>query len=276
MTSTFNSLGIDNLRFFTGDGHEIIMQKIFSARWEIIPNDRVFSAFYKNPYGHFELSPKKDLSYLMDDEHTMPDGNFTLSGAVDMSDNYQYDVEATAQASTSGLQKAIGEKNLRSVVTLKVKGSINSYDIMVMRNKMDNLHHLDLSDADIKSNSYDYYTGFSTQDDILDPHSFADLDKLLTVKLPKSVKYINQAFNNCSQLRSVEMPENLICVGDTLDNEWSMGGEAFSNCTNLEYIIFHNCEKIGGSAFYQCNSLQEITLPKNLKHVGSYAFSQCI
>ena len=188
---------------------------------------------------------------------------------------FDYDVEATAQASTSGLQKAIGEKNLRSVVTLKVKGSINSYDIMVMRNKMDNLHHLDLSDADIKSNSYDYYTGFSTQDDILDPHSFADLDKLLTVKLPKSVKYINQAFNNCSQLRSVEMPENLICVGDTLDNEWSMGGEAFSNCTNLEYIIFHNCEKIGGSAFYQCNSLQEITLPKNLKHVGSYAFSQC-
>ena len=188
---------------------------------------------------------------------------------------FDYDVEATAQASTSGLQKAIGEKNLRSVVTLKVKGSINSYDIMVMRNKMDNLHHLDLSDADIKSNSYDYYTGFSTQDDILDPHSFADLDKLLTVKLPKSVKYINQAFNNCSQLRSVEMPENLICVGDTLDNEWSMGGEAFSNCINLEYIIFHNCEKIGGSAFYQCNSLQEITLPKNLKHVGSYAFSQC-
>jgi len=192
-----------------------------------------------------------------------------------MGTQFDYNVEATAQASTSGLQKAIGEKNLRSVVTLKVKGSINSYDIMVMRNKMDNLHHLDLSDADIKSNSYDYYTGYSTQDDILGPYSFAGLDKLLTVKLPKSVKYINQAFNNCSQLRSVEMPENLICVGDTLDNEWDMSGEAFSNCTNLENIMFHNCEKIGGSAFYQCNSLQEITLPKNLKHVGSYAFYNC-
>lgn len=192
-----------------------------------------------------------------------------------MGTQFDYNVEATAQASTSGLQKAIGEKNLRSVVTLKVKGSINSYDIMVMRNKMDNLHHLDLSDADIKSNSYDYYTGYSTQDDILGPYSFAALDKLLTVKLPKSVKYINQAFNNCSQLRSVEMPENLICVGDTLDNEWDMSGEAFSNCTNLENIMFHNCEKIGGSAFYQCNSLQEITLPKNLKHVGSYAFYNC-
>ena len=193
-----------------------------------------------------------------------------------MGTQFNYDVEATAQASTSGLQKAIGEKNLRSVVTLKVKGSINSYDIMVMRNKMDNLHHLDLADADVKSNTYDYYTGYSTQDDILGPHSFADLDKLITVKLPRSVKYIDQAFNNCSQLRSVEMPENLICVGNSNDNNWGMmDGGAFRNCNNLEEIIFHNCEKIGGCAFYQCNSLQEITLPKNLKHVGNYAFNGC-
>lgn len=192
-----------------------------------------------------------------------------------MGTQFNYDVEATAQASTSGLQKAIGEKNLRSVVTLKVKGSINSYDIMVMRNKMDNLHYLDLADADVKSNTYNYYTGYSTQDDILGPHSFADLDKLMTVKLPKSVKYIDLAFNNCRQLRSVEMPENLICVGDTADWNWNKDGGAFGNCTNLEEIIFHNCEKIGGKAFYQCNSLQEITLPKNLKHIGSYAFLYC-
>lgn len=199
----------------------------------------------------------------------------TMSGNIfPMGTQFDYNVEANAQASTSGLQKAIGEKNLRSVVTLKVKGSINSYDIMVMRNKMDYLHHLDLSDADIKSNTYDYYTGYSTQDDILGPHSFADLDKLTTVKLPKSVKYIDQAFNNCSQLRSVEMPENLICVGDTTDWRGKDGG-AFGNCTNLEEIIFHNCEKIGGYAFSQCNSLQKITLPKNLKHVGSNAFYQC-
>ena len=170
-----------------------------------------------------------------------------------MGTQFNYDVEATAQASTSGLQKAIGEKNLRSVVTLKVKGSINSYDIMVMRNKMDNLHYLDLADADVKSNTYNYYTGYSTQDDILGPHSFADLDKLMTVKLPKSVKYINQAFNNCSQLRSVEMPKNLICVGDTTDwDYWNNNNGAFSSCTNLEEIIFHNCERIGGSAFARC------------------------
>lgn len=201
----------------------------------------------------------------------------TMSESIfPMGTQFEYNVEATAQASTSGLQKAIGEKNLRSVVTLKVKGSINSYDIMVMRNKMDNLHYLDLADADIKSNTYQYYTGCSTQDDILGAHSFADLDKLKTIKLPKSVKYIEQAFNNCSQLRSVEMPENLICVGDSADLiYWEDYSGAFRNCCNLEEIIFHNCERIGRWAFYHCTSLQEITLPKNLKHVGSYAFCDC-
>lgn len=197
-----------------------------------------------------------------------------------MGTQFEYDVETTAQASTSGLQKAIGEKNLKSVVTLKVKGSINSYDIMVIRNKMDNLHHLDLSDADIKSNTYQYYTGYSTQDDILGPYSFANLSKLLTVKLPKSVKYIDQAFNYCSQLRSVEMPENLICIGDKYDEYWFYGTEmenagAFKNCFHLKDIIFHNCERLEGNSFRNCLSIQEVSLPKNLKHIGSYAFYNC-
>lgn len=197
-----------------------------------------------------------------------------------MGTQFEYDVETTAQASTSGLQKAIGEKNLKSVVTLKVKGSINSYDIMVIRNKMDNLHHLDLSDADIKSNTYQYYTGYCTQDDILGPYSFASLSKLLTVKLPKSVKYIDQAFNYCSQLRSVEMPENLICIGDKYDEYWFYNTElenagAFKNCFNLRDIIFHNCERLGGNSFRNCLSIQEVSLPKNLKHIGSYAFYNC-
>ena len=116
---------------------------------------------------------------------------------------YGSGIEATAQATTSGIQKAIPQDKLRSVVSLKVKGSINSYDIMIMRNKMDNLHYLDLSEVDVVANPYEYYTGYCSQDSVLGPHSFADLSKLLTVKLPNSVKYINCAFANCWNLKSV-------------------------------------------------------------------------
>ena len=96
METTFNSLGIDKLRFFTGEGHEIIMQKIFSAKWEIIPNNLIYSAFYKNPSGHFELSPTKDLSYLIDEEHAIWDNDYVISEAAEMTNGYQYDITATA------------------------------------------------------------------------------------------------------------------------------------------------------------------------------------
>ena len=61
------SLGIDSLRFFTGDGKEILMKKQYSVTWEIIPADQVYSAFIRNPRGHFELFPDNNLNEKFDD-----------------------------------------------------------------------------------------------------------------------------------------------------------------------------------------------------------------
>ena len=54
--------GIDSLRFFLGNGNEIQMKKQFSARWEIIPDDRVYKAFFRNPEGHIELKRPADIT----------------------------------------------------------------------------------------------------------------------------------------------------------------------------------------------------------------------
>ncbi len=197
-----------------------------------------------------------------------------------MGTQFSYDVEATAQPTTSGLQKSIGANNLRSVVTLKVKGSINSYDIMVMRNKMDNLHYLDLKEADVVANTYEYYTGYCTKDSVLGPHSFADLDKLITVKLPKSVKYTDGAFANCTYLRSVEMPEELIATDPDQYYSGSQGwwGEpkgTFQACSMLTDVTFHHCNTIGRKTFEGCSALENITLANNLKCIGNSAFYNC-
>ena len=53
---------INSLRFFTGDGREILMQKQNSVSWEIIPNDLVYSAFLRNPSGHLEASLEEDIT----------------------------------------------------------------------------------------------------------------------------------------------------------------------------------------------------------------------
>ena len=72
-------LGLDSLKFFTGDGKQIIMQKQYSVAWEIVPCDRVFSAFIDNPSGHFEISGNK-IDVIVDNPGMVrPDVKFPLN-----------------------------------------------------------------------------------------------------------------------------------------------------------------------------------------------------
>lgn len=185
---------------------------------------------------------------------------------------FDYDVTTEAQPSTSDLLDKVGKNNSNSVVSLKVKGSINSYDIMVIRNKMDNLHYLDLSDANVVENSYEYYTGCSTKNDTIGRNAFRDLSKLITVSFPNSVKVIETgALYNCTKLKSVVLPENLLSIGD----DWNWDGGVFANCSSLTDVKFKACGNIGSRAFSNCSALKHITLPSDLKTIEQYAFASC-
>lgn len=182
-----------------------------------------------------------------------------------------YDVTTEAQPSTSDLLDKVGLKNANSIVSLKVKGSINSYDVMVIRNKMDNLHYLDLSDANVVENSYEYYTGCSTKNDTIGRNAFRELSKLVTISLPNSVKAIESgALYKCTKLKSVVLPENLQSIeyGD-----WSSG--AFADCYSLTDVKFKACNFIGSLAFSNCYALNHVTLPPDLKTIDQYAFANC-
>lgn len=164
---------------------------------------------------------------------------------LSMSDITDYDVTVTAQEKESGLQNVLTQDNLGKVVSLKVTGTINGYDIMVIRNKMPNLHYLDLTDATIVANDYEYYEGCHTEDNIIGNYMFASLAKLLSVKLPKNVTSIRD--------------NALLC------------------CSNLvEVVLPVKIESIGGSAFYYCSDLTNIDLPPTLKTIGWNAFRDCI
>ena len=157
-----------------------------------------------------------------------------------------YEVKTTAQDNAPGLLQQLDKNNLNNIVSLKVSGTINGYDIMLFRNKMDNLHHLDLSDADIVANPYEYYQGMCTQDSILGGYAFSELDKLITVKCPKSVKQIYGAFNSCHNLKSVVLPEHLEYLYDS-----------FADCNHLTNVIFYDCKEIRYNTFYGCSAIQQ-------------------
>ena len=161
-----------------------------------------------------------------------------------MSDITDYDVPVTAQEKESGLQNVLGQDNLGKVVSLKVRGTINGYDIMVIRNKMPILHYLDLTDATIVANDFEYYEGYHTEDNVIGESMFRKLDKLISVKLPK----------------------NATCIRDN----------ALEYCSSLvEVVLPVKIEEIGCSAFYWCRILTNIDFPPTLKTIGSHAFSEC-
>ena len=59
---------------------------------------------------------------------------------------------------------SIGADQFENVITLKVSGNIDSDDIMYIRNKMFNLHHIDLTDANFVASNNEYYSGCKTND----------------------------------------------------------------------------------------------------------------
>ena len=206
---------------------------------------------------------------------------------LSMSDTTDYNVTVTAQEKESGLHNVLGQDNLGKVVSLKVTGTINSYDIMAIRNMMPYLHHLDLTDATIVANDFKYYAGCHTEDNVIGYYMFDGLKKLISIKLPKNATRIEyRALCNCSSLVEVVLPVKLEGVGERTfehcDNLKNIdfpptlkviGGGAFFFCSKLEKISLPGVETIGSSAFSNCEKLTEVRIPSTLKYIGDGAFN---
>ncbi len=171
-----------------------------------------------------------------------------------------------AETGRSVLHERIGEDHLAEVVTLKIEGTINSYDLMVMRNKMVRLKQLDLSKATIIANSYEYYTGYCSLDNTLT--YWALNDNLYSVKLPKTLKYINSnSLTNLKNITELEIPANVTEIAKNAARELPklrkvnipakvtrIGTDAFYNCSSLKELTFEDGESIielkGGDSYY--------------------------
>ena len=76
----------------------------------------------------------------------------------------------------------------------------------------------------------------------------------------------NSAFQNCSGLTSVTIPEGVTSIGES----------AFSGCSGLTSVtIPSSVTTIGKGAFYNCSSLTSITISEGVTSIGEYAFSRC-
>ena len=75
-----------------------------------------------------------------------------------------------------------------------------------------------------------------------------------------------KAFNYCSGLTSVTIPNSVT----------SIGSYAFQRCSGLTSVIIPNSvTSIGGDAFYGCSGLTSVTIPNSVTSIGLGTFAAC-
>lgn len=184
--------------------------------------------------------------------------------------NTTFDVTVSAKDNDSDVLRKINEGADRDVtlniVTLKIRGTINSYDIMVIRNKMLNLRYLDLSEATIVANAYEYYTGCHTEDNVIGDNMFRELN-IREIVLPESIIRIGgYAFYGCHNLSAINLSGGLQSIGEF----------AFYTCDRLEKVVIPPLVSVIPTlCFYSCYNLKSVSLPPTLKTIGSNAFYHC-
>ena len=97
--------------------------------------------------------------------------------------------------------------------------------------------------------------------------AFNKCSKIVSINLPNTIQTIGyNTFSDCSSLVDIALPNLITAIDDYL----------FLNCTSLENILIPDgVSSIGRMAFNGCSSLKSIVLPENLNSVGESVFKGC-
>ncbi len=111
------------------------------------------------------------------------------------------------------------------------------------------------------------YNGKSYSVTSVGESAFNGCSGLTSVTIPNSVTSIGQsAFSGCSGLTSVTIPNSVTSIAQS----------AFSGCSGLTSVTIPNSvTSIGQSAFYNCSGFTSVTIPNSVTSISYAAFSGC-
>lgn len=114
-------------------------------------------------------------------------------------------------------------------------------------------------------------------------YAFSGCSSLMNVTIPKNVTDIGaEAFKDCTALKSITIPYGVRAIG-TIQTDTGLNGNrcnpcegAFQGCSSLTSIVLpDSLEYIGDRAFSGCSSLASIEIPDSVKEIGMYPFANC-
>ena len=129
-----------------------------------------------------------------------------------------------------------------------------------------------------------------TSGDSIGDSAFQNCSSLTNITIPDSITSIGiNAFRYCSNLTSITIPDNVTSIGDsafydcsnltdvTIGNGVaSIGSYTFQNCSSLTCLTIDNgVTSIDSWAFAYCSSLTSVTVPDSVTSISNYAFEGC-
>lgn len=207
------------------------------------------------------------------------------------------DIEIT----TSGtLIEQIDIDNIEKISCLKLCGNINGTDILTIR-KMKNLKLLDLSKAHIVNGGMSYYKNYTTSQNTIGDDFFTYPNALLRIKLPEDIHTITRrGLHGCLNLLTLKIPKSVKYIDLMWDydmNTSSIQIEDLNAWSNIQWKnVFHytgysknhhlyiNDNEIlnlvipEGTpsvmfSFHGCSYLTSVTIPSSVTSIGRFAFS---
>ena len=102
---------------------------------------------------------------------------------------------------------------------------------------------------------------------VIGDNAFNACTFLTSVTIPDNITSIGQkAFKYCTALTSITIPNNVTTIGDN----------AFYSCSSLtSAVIGNNVTSIGYSAFYYCSALTSVTIGNSVITIGDNALEHC-
>lgn len=158
----------------------------------------------------------------------------------------------TVHVATAGtLDSYISESEKKSLIGLKITGTLNTFDYDFIRN-MPALESVDI--AQITNTTI--------------PPSCFKASTILQVILPLHLTAIPDNAFYQSKITSIEIPASVT----------SIGMSAFYQCSDLtgSLLLPEGLQSIGEKAFYKCKKLTgNLHIPDNVTSLGTYAFYSC-